>query len=33
VGLEDIDRLSGAVMAAAHALSIAIGGKSPEVLP
>lgn len=33
VGLEDIDRLSGAVMAAAQALSIAIGGKSPEVLP
>lgn len=33
VGLEDIDRLSGAVMAAAQALSIAIGGKSSEVLP
>ncbi len=33
VGLEDIDRLSGVVMAAAQALSIAIGGKSSEVLP
>ena len=32
VGLQDIDRLSSAVMAAAQALSIAIGGKSPEVL-